>query len=79
MNCGAIVKSLAGHDKDEFFVVIAADSEFAFIVDGKNKTLAKPKKKKYKHLEETGKYAQLSAYNPLYDAHIRKELKSLLK
>lgn len=79
MDSGAIVKSLAGHDKDEFFVVISTDGEFAFIVDGKNKTLAKPKKKKHKHLEETGKYADLSAYNPLYDAHIRKELKSLLK
>lgn len=79
MDSGAIVKSLAGHDKDEFFVVISTDGEFAFIVDGKNKTLAKPKKKKQKHLYITGKYADLSAYNPLYDAHIRKELKSLLK
>ena len=46
-------------------------------LDGKNKTLEKPKKKKHKHLVQTGEWIDLSLYSPLYDAHIRKALKSV--
>ncbi len=75
MKRGTVVKSLQGHDKDTLYVVLDVKDNFAIVCDGKNKTLLKPKKKNCRHLQNTGKFIELSAYNPLYDAHIRKELK----
>lgn len=71
--------SVAGHDKDKRYVVLEVDGAYAILSDGKVKTLKAPKKKNIKHLKDTGAYIELSEYNPLYDAHIRKELKGLLK
>ena len=70
--------SLAGHDKDKLYVVVQA-GEFSLLCDGRRKLLHNPKKKNSRHLKETEMYVELSKYNPLYDAHIRKELKGLLK
>lgn len=47
---GSVVKAKAGRDKDSFFVVLENDSKYAIIVDGKRRTLLKPKKKNFKHL-----------------------------
>ena len=79
MQRGSVVLSLAGHDKDKLYVVLRKEGSYAFLSDGKTKTLKDPKKKKLKHLKDTGMYVDISKYNPLYDAHIRKELKGLLK
>ena len=77
MKKGTVVKSLKGHDEGKVYIVIKTDGNYAFVCDGKNKLLSEPKRKNCKHLECTGKETNLSAYNPLYDAHIRKELKGL--
>ncbi len=53
-NAGDIVKSMAGHDKDKFFVVLSSDGIFAHIANGKLRKADKPKIKKLKHLENTG-------------------------
>lgn len=79
MNCGDIVKSLSGHDKDCLYVVVGENSRFVMLADGKNKLLSNPKKKNLKHVASIGERVNLEKYNPLYDAHIRKELKGLLK
>lgn len=79
MKKGDIVKSVAGHDKDNYYIVTDEDNEVVFLCDGKNKTLSEPKKKNKKHIEYTNVTVDLSVYNPLYDAHIRKELKSFNK
>lgn len=50
---GTIVKSLAGHDKNEVFILIDSDAEYVYIVDGKSRTLEKPKKKNKKHIQLT--------------------------
>lgn len=47
---GRIVRSAAGHDKGDFFVVLSFDGVHAMICDGKHRMLQKPKKKKFKHL-----------------------------
>ena len=78
MRKGTVVVSAAGHDKGDLMVVIKADGKFALVVDGKRRLLEKPKRKNMKHLMKTEHFIELSAYNPLYDAHILKELKSLL-
>ncbi|MCI6609664.1 MAG: KOW domain-containing RNA-binding protein [Ezakiella sp.] len=48
---GQIVRSKAGHDKLQYFVIIeVVDNNFVLIVDGNRRTLEKPKKKKIIHL-----------------------------
>jgi ribosomal protein L14E/L6E/L27E len=47
---GLIVRSAAGRDKNNFFVVIDCDLQYAHISDGKSRPISKPKKKKRKHL-----------------------------
>ena len=42
---GTIVKSLAGHDKEEVFFILREEGEYVYLVDGKYRTLDKPKKK----------------------------------
>ena len=79
MNKGTVVISCTGHDKGTPYILIYEKEGFLFLCDGKNKTLEKPKKKKLKHVKVTDCVVDLSNYNPLYDAHILKELKSLLK
>lgn len=48
---GALVKSLAGHDKNSFFFILKEEGEYVYLVDGKIRTLDRPKKKKRKHVE----------------------------
>ena len=76
MKKGDVVISLSGHDKGRLYVVIQ-EGEYPLLCDGKRKLLHNPKKKNCKHLKETGERVDLSSYNPLYDAHIRKALKSV--
>ena len=79
MKKGDVVESLSGHDKERLYVVIGEEGEFLLLCDGKRKLLGCPKKKNRKHLKETGERVELSSYNPLYDAHIRKALKCVKK
>ena len=50
-----IVRSLAGHDKGEFAVIVSHDDKYAYICDGKRRKLDTPKKKKIIHLAPTAK------------------------
>ena len=76
---GQMARSDAGHDKGKLYVILKVEGENVLLVDGLHKILEKPKKKKHKHLKKTEFFADLSAYSPLYDAHILKELKSVIK
>ena len=79
MNTGDVVMSKAGHDRGTLYVVVGREENILLLCDGKNKLLSKPKKKNIRHLEKTGNTLDLSKYNPLYDAHIRKELKHIIR
>ncbi len=48
---GEFAKSKAGHDKDEIFIIINIEGEYVYLVDGKNRNIEKPKKKKLKHIQ----------------------------
>lgn len=48
---GGLAVSLAGHDKDEIFIILREDGEYVYLVDGKYRTLAKPKRKNKKHIQ----------------------------
>lgn len=51
---GQVMRSLAGHDKGDFQTVLKVEGVFAYMADGKCRTLENPKKKKLMHLAPTG-------------------------
>ena len=73
--------SKAGHDKKDIYVVIREDDEYCYLVNGKTKTLAKPKKKKKIHLQLIKKIPsnvlnEIKEINILDDVAIKRILKS---
>lgn len=49
---GQIVKSKAGRDKGDIFIVYdIIDENYVLVVDGKTRKISKPKKKKLMHLQ----------------------------
>ena len=50
---GTVVRSAAGRDKGGFFVVLSAEGGYAYLCDGRRRTLDRPKKKKHIHLAAT--------------------------
>ena len=55
---GMLASSKAGHDKNTVYVIIKEESEYIYLVDGKSRTLAKPKKKNKKHIQIIKKYPE---------------------
>lgn len=82
LEVGSVVKSIAGHDFNKFYVIIKLDNEYAYVVDGKIRTFSKIKKKKRKHLENMN-YVDFNLVgefvNHIFiDAHIRKAIKCFI-
>ena len=50
---GRIVKSVSGHDKNRFYLIVAVSNDCVWIADGKNRKLEKPKRKNMKHVSVT--------------------------
>ena len=48
---GMLAISKAGHDKDSWYVVLSIEGNYAYLVNGKTKTMDAPKKKKLMHLQ----------------------------
>ena len=46
-----MAKSLAGHDKGKVYLVSGADETYVYLVDGKCRTMDRPKRKKKKHVQ----------------------------
>ena len=55
---GNVVKSIAGRDKGNYFVVVGIDEKenYIYLVDGNIRKVENPKKKKLKHIELTNYY-----------------------
>ena len=54
-SAGDIVLSKAGRDKNKYFIVMEiVDENFVMIADGDIRKVDNPKRKKCKHLENTG-------------------------
>lgn len=73
MKTGQIVKSIAGRDKNSFFVVTQFDEKFAIICDGKHRPVERQKKKKIIHLRETNSFVSLD------EVKTNKEFRKVLK
>ena len=73
---GSIVYSRAGRDEGRYIMVTAIlDDSYVSIVDGSVRKLAKPKKKKIKHLKNTGEVldniaGKILTSAKIYDAEI---------
>ena len=82
---GSVVLSVAGRDKDKYFIVVKViDDSFVMIADGESHLLEKPKKKRRKHIKPIGvvieKLADKFAESmTVYDAEIRSNLKPYSK
>lgn len=48
---GMLVKSIAGHDEGNVYIIVETDHKFLYLVDGKIRTLDRPKRKKRKHVQ----------------------------
>ena len=51
-----LVKSLAGHDKDELYIIISVQGEYVNLSDGRKHPLSKQKRKNRKHLQLIGEH-----------------------
>lgn len=55
---GTVVRSIAGRDKGERFIVLTREGEYAYIADGELRKTDRPKKKKLKHLQGSYQIAE---------------------
>ncbi|MCL2109239.1 MAG: KOW domain-containing RNA-binding protein [Oscillospiraceae bacterium] len=70
---GTIIKSISGHDKHSFYVIVGYDNDSPLIADGRRRKLAKPKRKNPKHLSKTNTVIDMA---DLTDKKLRKALHS---
>ena len=80
MRIGDIVISVCGHDMGEWYIVQDVLNDYVYLIDGKNKTVEKPKKKKIKHVIKTNHREdeiakKLSSNQMVQNAEIRKAIK----
>ena len=77
-----VVISTAGRDRGELFYVADADDQFVTLVNGKNRPVEKPKRKKRKHVEkvlrsETRVAEKLRSGDKVLNGELRRDLASL--
>ena len=59
---GQLVKSKAGHDRGDIFIVVGIqDDQYVFIADGDKRRIENPKKKKNRHLQPYNRYSRVIA------------------
>ncbi|MDL2232881.1 KOW domain-containing RNA-binding protein [Ruminococcaceae bacterium OttesenSCG-928-L11] len=73
METGRVVRSIAGHDRDRFYVVVDAGDGKVYIADGRLRKLAKPKAKNPLHIRPTSNAIDLE------NCKTDKKLRELLK
>lgn len=80
MTKGTIVFSKAGRDKGKAMVVLEAEENFLLLADGEGRTLARPKKKKLKHVQPTNTQIEMQPEcgRDLQDADIRKQINAFV-
>lgn len=76
---GMLAKSRAGHDKNQIYVILKVDGEYVYLVDGKIRTIEKPKKKNKKHVQII-KYIEKDFHDKIKGMDIRnEEIKRVIK
>ena len=77
-----VVSSTAGRDQGELFYVLETDDQFVTLVNGRNRPVEKPKRKKRKHVEkvlrsETRVAEKLRSCDKVLNGELRRDLASL--
>ena len=79
-----VVSSTAGRDQGELFYVLETDDQFVTLVNGRNRPVEKPKRKKRKHVEkvlrsETRVAEKLRSGDKVLNGELRRDLASLCR
>ena len=74
-----VVVSTAGRDQGRLYYVISTDEMFLMLVNGKDRTLDKPKRKKRRHVQkvlrsETRVAAKLASGDKVLNSELRRDL-----
>ncbi len=82
MNIGDVVKSNKGRDNGTIYVVYSLRDDYVFCVNGKNRTMIKPKKKKIRHVNYLGQNidelkVKFTEHKKVLDSEIRKAIDNL--
>lgn len=70
---GMLARSIAGHDKDNVYVIKNVEDAYIYLVDGNIRPLNKPKKKKEKHVQIIKKEYDISNADDIKIRRILKE------
>lgn len=81
---GMLAYSKAGHDKGNLYVIIKADHEYVYLVDGIHKKISNPKKKKIKHIQIINEVPEsiescIHSGKKVTDEDIKRSIKIFLK
>ena len=76
---GSVVRSAAGHDKGDLFLILREEGDFVWLADGKRRKFDTPKKKRRKHVVSAGVWThpvigRLQDGEPVLDSEIRRAL-----
>lgn len=69
---GGFAVSRAGHDFGKLYVIFYIDNEYVYLVDGKIRTLDRPKKKKIKHIKVLDRF-DISLTKKVADRSVKNE------
>ncbi len=76
---GSIVKSKAGRDKGDLFIVLKREGDYAYLANGDFRKVDTPKKKKLKHLQGTNRVSgfiadKMKSMGKVTNSEVRKAL-----
>lgn len=80
---GRFAESIAGHDAGTVYVILAEDSAYMYLSDGRFRKISKPKKKNKKHIRLMNETVQeellnrLSRKKKVFDHEIKYAIKTV--
>ncbi len=76
---GSFVVATAGHDSGKCYVIFEMDREYVYLVDGRIRTLERPKKKKKIHIRKLSEIDQCLAAKVKNKTVKNEEIKRAIK
>ena len=76
---GGYAVSTAGHDTGKYYVIFLNDQEYVYLVDGRIRTINRPKKKKKMHVKSLAGYDPILADKVKNKSVIDEEIKRAIK
>lgn len=76
---GSIVRSIAGRDMGDLFIVLSREGNFVYLANGELRKVDRPKKKKLKHIQGTSRVSEfirnkLETTGKVTNSEVRKAL-----